>query len=361
MQEPGHNFGRRHSSFMKCPGVPFVDAPDGTCMHNEYGDRYDPMGGGCRHMNSYQKTYQGWLDKCNMIDVGADGTFTVLPLELPCDGIQSLAIKMPKTRPFAHSGGGGSAATDMLDRYIVELRAPIGIDKGLGPIVQIRVGGDISERNRRGLHTWFLDMNPATTTLDGLAPGATFADPTGSPKITVVSVDGTQAQVKVEFEGGGSGAPACLDGTTITGSGPGPESCSAAPAAPNGMPPVLPDGGAVTPPPQRDGGSMTMKLDARPSDAGSSTPTGGAGGGPGTGGAGSGTMGTGGGEGTTPKVDAASSPGTVGPGETGGSSGGGTPDVGVKGGCGCFVGGADRPAPLALLALALFVWRRRRR
>ena len=44
MQEPGHNFGMRHSSFMKCPGVPFVDAPDGTCMHNEYGDRYDPMG-----------------------------------------------------------------------------------------------------------------------------------------------------------------------------------------------------------------------------------------------------------------------------------------------------------------------------
>ena len=74
MQEPGHNFGMRHSSFMKCPGTPFVDAPDGMCTHNEYGDRYDPMGGGCRHMNSYQKTYQGWLDKCNMVDIGASGT-----------------------------------------------------------------------------------------------------------------------------------------------------------------------------------------------------------------------------------------------------------------------------------------------
>ena len=52
MQEPGHNFGMRHSSFMKCPGAAFVDEPNGTCMHNEYGDRYDPMGGACRHMNA---------------------------------------------------------------------------------------------------------------------------------------------------------------------------------------------------------------------------------------------------------------------------------------------------------------------
>jgi MYXO-CTERM domain-containing protein len=366
MQEPGHNFGMRHSSFMKCPGAPFADTPEGTCMHNEYGDRYDPMGGGCRHMNSYQKTYQGWLDKCNMIDVGADGTFTLLPLELPCDGIQSLAIKMPKTRPFSHSGGGGSAATDMLDRYIVELRAPIGIDKGLGPIVQIRVGGDISERNRRGLHTWFLDMNPSTTTLDGLAPGATFADPTGFPKITVVSVDGTKASVKVEFEGGGSGAPTCIDGTAFTGSGPGPESCAAAPAVPSGAPPVLPDGGAVNmPPPSRDGGGTpTMRLDARPADAGSSMPTGGAGGsGQSTGGA-SGGQGTGGVSGTMGKTPDAASPGSVGTGGSGGSSGpvvDNPPGVGVKGGCGCFLGGQDRPAPLALMLMALLLWRRRRR
>jgi MYXO-CTERM domain-containing protein len=343
----------RHSSFMKCPGAPFADTPNGTCTHNEYGDRYDPMGGGCRHMNSYQKTYQGWLDKCNMIDVGADGTFTLLPLELPCDGIQSLAIKMPKSRPFDHSGGGGSAMTDMLDRYIVELRAPIGIDKGLGPVVQIRVGGDISERNRRGLHTWFLDMDPATSTLDGLPPGMTFADPTGSPKITVVAVDGTKATVKVEFAGGGSGAPTCIDGTNFTGSGPGPESCAAAPSVPNGAPPVIPDGGAMPMPTNRDGGAM-MKLDAKmvAPDSGGTNPE------PPGGTGGSGTGGSSGGTGGKMATPDAASPGSVG--DTGGA-GGETTSAGVKGGCGCFVGGTDRPAPLAIILLAAIVWRRRRR
>jgi MYXO-CTERM domain-containing protein len=344
MQEPGHNFGMRHSSFMKCPGAPFVDAPDGTCTHNEYGDRYDPMGGGCRHMNAYQKTYQGWLDKCNMVDIGASGTFTLLPLELPCDGIQALSVKMPKSRPFSHSGGGGAAAIDMIDRYYVEMRAPLGIDKGLVPAVQIRVGGDISERNRRGLHTWFLDMDPATSAQDGLAVGATFTDPTGSPKITLVSLDANKASVKIEFEGGGSGAPACIDGTAFQGSGPGPESCAAAPAVPNGAPPAIPDGGATTPPPSRDGGSMT-KLDARAgTDLGSNPePPGGTGGAV-----------------TTP--DASAQPGTGGASSTGGAGGStDTQGVNVKGGCSCTMGAVDRPAPLALLLLALVAWRRKRR
>jgi hypothetical protein len=80
MQEPGHNFGMRHSSSMKCGTMTFIDAPDMVCTHNEYGDRYDPMGGGCRHMNGYQKSYQGWLDKCNLVETGASGTYTLVPL-----------------------------------------------------------------------------------------------------------------------------------------------------------------------------------------------------------------------------------------------------------------------------------------
>ena len=352
MQEPGHNFGMRHSSFMKCPGASFVDEPNGVCTHNEYGDRYDPMGGGCRHMNAYQKTYQGWLDKCNMVDIGASGTFTLLPLELPCDGIQALSIKMPKARAFAHSGGGGSPATDMINRYYVELRAPLGIDKGLAPAVQIRVGGDISERNRRGLHTWFLDMDPATTTQDGLAVGATFADPSGSPKITLMAMDGTKATVKVEFEGGGTGAPLCIDGTPFEGTGAGPESCAAMPAAPGGMPPTIPDGGPVTPPTMsRDGGMTTPpRLDARPmtmtmADA---APV------------------------MAPPPDAADKPNPPastpdaahsGPGGSGGTTDpGGTPTEtkSVKGGCGCELGSAPGPAPLVVVAFLALAVRRRR-
>jgi MYXO-CTERM domain-containing protein len=335
MQEPGHNFGMRHSSRMTCPGAPFADAPDGVCMHGEYGDRFDPMGSGCRHMNAYQKAYQGWLDKCNIVDIGASATFTLLPLELPCDGIQALAVKMPKVRPFAHSGGGGAPATDQIDHYYVELRTPVGLDKGLAPTVQIRVGGSISERNRRGLHTWFLDMNPATPDLDGLAAGATFADPTGSPRITVMAVSATQATVKVEFDGGGTGAPLCLDDTPLVGTGAGPESCNATPAVPSGSPPVVVTadagaGGGGVNPPRRDAGAGAPRTD-----------------------------------GARPAGDASDNSGSP----IGGASGGATTDGGVAapgagGGCGCRLGGAGGPvsAPGVLAAMLIgLVLRRRRR
>jgi MYXO-CTERM domain-containing protein len=341
MQEPGHNFGMRHSSFMKCPGASFVDAPDGTCTHNEYGDRFDPMGSGCRHMNAYQKASQGWLDKCNLVDTGASGTFTLLPLELPCDGVQALSIKMPRSRPFAHSGGGGAAATDLLDRYYVELRSPLGIDKGLMPTVQIRVGGDVTERNRRSLHTWFLDMDPTTTAQDGLAVGATFTDPSGSPRITLVAMDASRATVKVEFDGAGLGAPVCLDGTPFEGGGPGPESCAAAPAVPAGVAPTIPDGGAVTPPPPtRDGGMPAPRSDAASMarDAEAAPPD----------------------SAPAPKPvprDAATGPSTV---STPDAAPTGAATAVVSHGCGCALGGAPRPAP-ALLLLALLALRRRKR
>jgi MYXO-CTERM domain-containing protein len=202
-------------------------------------------------------------------------------------------------------------------------------------------------------------MNPATTTLDGLPPGMTFADPTGFPKITVVAVDGTKATVKVEFENGGSGAPTCIDGTNFTGSGPGPESCAAAPSVPNGAPPMIPDGGATMPP--RDGGMMTMKMDARVDSGGSNPdPPAGTGGSKGTGGSGTGGSGTGGSEGTGGKMVTADAAVPTNLGGAGGS-GGEEPKAAAKSGCGCFVGGRERPAPLALVVLMMMFWRRRRR
>ena len=52
-------------------------------------------------------------------------------------------------------------------------------------MVQVRVSGDMRMRTQRGFHTWFLDMNPATTALDGLVAGGSFTDPAGNIKITV--------------------------------------------------------------------------------------------------------------------------------------------------------------------------------
>ena len=234
IQEPGHNFGMQHSSSMDCGTEVFPDAPDGTCTHSEYGDRYDPMGGGCRHMNGWQKTYNGWTQGCNMVRVRATGTFTLLPLELPCDGAQVLQIPMPKTRPFMRSGGGGSASTDMLTHYYLELRTKRGVDASLTTSVHVRVSGDIKGRADRGLHTWILDMDPATTNFDGMLAGKSFNDPAGGVSFTVTELDENHATVSVTMTANGGG-PVCMDGTTAFATpGPAIDSCAPGIATPDG-------------------------------------------------------------------------------------------------------------------------------
>jgi hypothetical protein len=132
VQEPGHNFGMQHSSSLACPGAAFADDPN-TCEASEYGDRFDPMGGGCRHMNAWQKDYQGWFGGCNGVKVTNSGTFTLVPFELSCSGVQYLQIKAPKARAFNRPpAGGGSASTEDMSFYYLELRTPLDFDGTLG-------------------------------------------------------------------------------------------------------------------------------------------------------------------------------------------------------------------------------------
>jgi len=235
VQEPGHNFGMQHSSSLRCPGASFADNPN-TCTASEYGDVFDPMGNACRHMNAWQKAYQGWFAGCNGVAVTASGTFTLLPIESRCDGAQFLKVKAAKARTFNRpAAGGGGATVETLAYYYVELRSPIGFDGLLGnrsmltPQVLIHAGNDLRSRADTGLHTFLLDMTPMTTGGSGfgdaaLAVGATFTDPAGGVSITVQAVSATQATIKVDIANG-TGAPACLDGTTFAPPGPGSESC----------------------------------------------------------------------------------------------------------------------------------------
>jgi hypothetical protein len=180
------------------------------------------MGGGCYHMNGWQKTYQGWTGKCNNVKVGSSGTYTLFPLEKPCDGVQVLQIPMPKVRTVSAGGLGGAAS---LRHYYLELRTPTGFDARLAgaPTVLVRVADDYRTRRQVGYHTWILDMNPATTTLDGLKAGGQFADPAGGVSFAVEAISNEQATIRVEVQNG-AGASTCLDGTAFTP--PGPASCS---------------------------------------------------------------------------------------------------------------------------------------
>jgi MYXO-CTERM domain-containing protein len=362
VQEPGHNFGMQHSSSMDCGTAVFPDAPDGACTHSEYGDRYDPMGGGCRHMNGWQKTYNGWTQGCNMVRVRSSGTFTLLPLELPCDGAQVLQIPMPKTRPFMRSGGGGSPTTDMLTHYYLELRTKRGVDASLTTSVHVRVSGDIKGRADRGLHTWILDMDPATSSFDGMLVGKSFSDPAGGVSFTVTELDENHATVSVTMTANGGG-PVCMDGTTAFAT-PGPAIDSCAPGI------AVPGGGFGGAGGASGTGGTTGGTGGRGGTTGSAGTTGGAGGRGGTTGtAGAGMVtGTGGsaatGTGGSPTGEAGSNGtgtggGPVTPVGSGGSSGGSvTPpgDRGITGGCTCDTAASGGASTLVSLALAMLAF-----
>jgi hypothetical protein len=215
VQEPGHNFGMMHSSSMTCGTASFADDPDSTCTHNEYGDRYDPMGGSCNHMNAWQKVFEGWLQKCNGITANSSGMYTLQPLEVACDGPQVLKIAMPKVRPFGRAGGGGLPTVENIGFYYLELRTARGFDDTIraAPTVLVHVAEDFHDRTDRGRHTWILDMDPTTPrTIEGLGAGKSFTDPAGGTSFQVMSITADSATIQVTLPNG-TGGPTCLDDT----------------------------------------------------------------------------------------------------------------------------------------------------
>jgi MYXO-CTERM domain-containing protein len=375
VQEPGHNYGMQHSSSITCGSAPFADSLS-SCTHSEYGDKYDTMGGGCYHMNAWQKLYQKWFGGCNGVKVSATGTFNLYPIEAPCNGVQVLQVPFPgaKTRTFQST---------TLTSYYVELRTATGFDNKYGsPSVLIHAGGAPilpNSSNPKGLHTWAIAAGGTSTW--GLTAGKSFADPAGGLTITATSVSATSAVVDINYTSG-SGSPTCLDGNNTPFVAPGATDCTA--------PPTI--GDASPPPPTVDartdtgtGGTAGAGMDA----AGGTGGTGAAGaagaagmagsggsagkGGGGTGGSGGSGGSTGGTGGSTGGTGGTGTGGT----DTGGSGGdsgrgasGGTkpptPEP-LSGGCGCRVASADplagaRSSSLVLLGLAgLFGARRRNR
>jgi hypothetical protein len=233
IQEPGHNFGMVHSSAVRCTraGVPIpfgdTDDPDVVCNHDEYGNPFDPMGGGpynpdvhptlCYHMNGVQKAYEEWLDGCNIVKATKSGLFTIYPLEKPNRELQVLQVPLAVGRAMKFMVG-TSVKVGSVGAYYLEMRAPVGLDAALGrPRLFVVAAGNLREARARGNPNWLLDMAPETPTMDDadLPVGKTFEDPVpNGPKITLVSMDETKAVVRVEM-GGASldtrGEGTCLD------------------------------------------------------------------------------------------------------------------------------------------------------
>ncbi|HWA16167.1 MAG TPA: hypothetical protein VG817_07035, partial [Gemmatimonadales bacterium] len=308
-QEVGHNLGMMHSGSMSCSGQSFLDDPLG-CSGSEYGDRSTVMGSGCQHLIAYEKWYEGFFAGCNGVRVNGSGTYTLLPTEIPCNGVQTLQIPMPKSRPFRNTQGTTTQVT--LSKYYLELRTKTGIDGNVSaPNVLVTVGADVMQASKTSQFTWVLDMNPSTSgSYDGMSKGQTFNDPAGGLSFTVQELDASHASINVTMTGG-TGASTCIDNTTFTA--PGPASC---------------EGGT-------SGGGT--------SSTGGVTSTGGSGGSAGKGGSG-GSSGGGGGGGGGGKAGTggANSGGNSGGSATGGKGGGGaggTPSTGGMPGTGGRAGG----------------------
>jgi MYXO-CTERM domain-containing protein len=288
VQEPGHNFGMVHSSAMRCTvngqPVPFAwPALEGAdCQHIEYGNPFDPMGGGdCFHMNGIQKAYQDWLAGCNVIKVSESGTFTIYPLESACDGPQLLQIPFPDGRAFGKAG--------VLTSYYLELRAPVGYrDQRLTPQVLVMAANDVREARFTGNNNWLLDMTPETRKLgdEALPVGKPFADPEpGGPKFSVLSVDATRAIIQVELggkpaEAGKPGQAICsdtrpYDPLAMVRCVAPPKPAAPAPGTPDGGPG---DGGSGAPP-DLDGGGPAPGAGEPGPGAGASVDSGATGGG----------------------------------------------------------------------------------
>jgi hypothetical protein len=346
-QELGHNFGMTHEPTMTCAGsATFLDDPT-QCTHVEYGNTLSFMGGGSHHPSAFHKYMQGWIGGCNVVKAGASGTFQLVPQELPCNGVQLLQIPAPKVRA-APAAGDRQGTAPMLSHYYLEMRAPVGFDAGLGPMVLVSIGPDFGPTNRAAPYVYLLDLTPETgranLTNAGLRTvGQSYMDPAGGLTFTLTAISNTSATVTVTSTAG-TGAATCVDGTAFTA--PGPDGTSCGPLA---------GGGAA------DGGTVTGTGGASGSaGAGGSAGRGGAGGATGAGGITTVTTGTGGNTAT-----GAGGTATTG---AGGAGGGSTTGSGAKdsatGGCSCTAapGRAGSGWLLALsLALAGCVARRRSR
>jgi len=185
--ELGHNFGVHHASSLSC--LDAAGAPvsiSGSCTSSEYGDPYDVMGRGYRHMSAYQKGRLGFLEPVNTLTAPGAGTFTIAPLERKATGVQVLRVPIRATSPQLY--------------YYVELRQPSTFDAFAAGSPAIT--GVLIHRNPDYAilaRTQLIDAAPATSSFNDapLPVGRTFTDSSAGIAITLTALTSTGATVQV--------------------------------------------------------------------------------------------------------------------------------------------------------------------
>jgi M6 family metalloprotease-like protein len=193
--ELGHGLGNDHARYIHCGTNTFYES--GGCVVDEYGDLYDPMGGGIgnapSHYNAVHKEYMGWLDATNIQTVTTDGTYALGPIETNSPAQTKRALKIQR----------GPA-----DYEYIEYRQPIGYDSNLeySPTVDVFRGVLIHtiSGGSAGLGNGSLLVDPttpggSTAETTALTLGATVRDPQTGNTVQTISSNASSAQVAVHI------------------------------------------------------------------------------------------------------------------------------------------------------------------
>jgi M6 family metalloprotease-like protein/MYXO-CTERM domain-containing protein len=212
--EMGHGFGLNHASTARCGvGVPYRRDPYTSCDPDEYGNRFNTMGGGLGHMNAFQKSTMGWLGHCNDARVTRDGDFELVPIQVASDELQALQI------PTGDSVNGEPLY------FWVEYRNPnlstFNSQTEAYPETKTGLHIDVARDYRasggdsRPLLLDLAEGYPNNFHDPRLTTGRSFTDPDGRVTITLVEENGARAVVRVTFPNGGSGTNTCGDGSSL--------------------------------------------------------------------------------------------------------------------------------------------------
>lgn len=210
--ELGHNFGRYHAHTYTCTDASgaYV-ALSASCTQTEYGDPFDIMGypGVTGEYNAFQKSVSSsipsWWAGSNIVNVTADGDYTIAPLESNTSSPQFLRI-----------------LRDTTNYFYVEFRQSIGYDSNVSATgsVQVHYSSPSSNDSSR-----LIDMTPSATPNNfsdaGLAVGSVYTDNTSGIEITTVSTSPTAAVVHVHF-----GPAACVNTSPSASLSPSPQTLS---------------------------------------------------------------------------------------------------------------------------------------
>ncbi len=217
--EMGHNLGLYHSHLLNCG----LETMTGDCVHDEYGDKTDAMGGQVAgHYNTFQKQRLGWLGDSvpgTVDSVTSSGTHTLDVYEtLP--GSNPKSIRLP---------AGVDAVTGAQRWMYLTYRQPVGFDSFYAErSFSTYCRDDVTEGVYAHLGTdgvanssYLLNMRTNSCWVDfygkldqynpRLAPGESFTIPDTGATITVDSVSPAGATVFVDL----AGAPPCVTGNPL--------------------------------------------------------------------------------------------------------------------------------------------------